>query len=169
MGREPGFHLAQVNVARLRAPLDTPSMQAFVDGLEPINALADGSAGFVWRLQTEDGDATALRVFDDDMLIVNMSVWESVHALGAFVFRTEHADYLRRRSEWFERLADASTALWWIAAGATPTIDEAKERLELVRANGPMPEAFTLRDSFPPPEPDETAGETGGLRAPSGP
>jgi hypothetical protein len=152
MGGRPGFHLAQVNVARLRAPLDSPTMQAFVDGLEPINALADNSVGFVWRLQTDDGDATALRVFDDDMLIVNMSVWESVEALGAFVFRTEHADYLRRRSEWFERLADSSTALWWIAAGAAPTIDDAKQRLELLRRNGPMPEAFTLRATFPPPE-----------------
>jgi hypothetical protein len=141
-----------VNVARLRAPLDSPTMQAFVDGLEPINALADNSVGFVWRLQTDDGDATALRVFDDDMLIVNMSVWESVEALGAFVFGTEHADYLRRRSEWFERLADSSTALWWIAAGAAPTIDDAKQRLDLLRTNGPMPEAFTLRATFPPPE-----------------
>jgi len=136
-------------------------MQAFVDGLEPINALADGSVGFVWRLQTDDGDATALRVFDDDMLIVNMSVWESLEALRAFVFRTEHADFLRRRSEWFERLADASTALWWIAAGAAPTIDDAKQRLELLRANGPMPEAFTLRATFPPPEERAREGPPG--------
>ena len=161
MGGGPAFHLAQVNVARLRAPLDSPTMQAFVEGLEPINALADDSVGFVWRLQTDDGDATALRVFDDDMLIVNMSVWESIDALGAFVFRTEHAGYLRRRSEWFERLVDASTALWWIAAGAAPTIDDAKQRLELLRANGPMPEAFTLRATFPPPQEGSREGPPG--------
>lgn len=152
MAGGPCFHLAQVNVARLRAPLDAPSMRAFVDGLEPINALADDSPGFVWRLQTDEGDATSVRVFDDDMLIVNMSVWESLETLRTFVFRTEHADYLRRRSEWFERLAEAPTALWWIARGAIPTIDEAKRRLELLRANGPTPEAFSLRAPFPPPE-----------------
>jgi hypothetical protein len=152
MAGGPGFHLAQVNVARLREPLDAPSMQAFVDGLEPINTLADGSPGFVWRLQTDEGDATSLRVFDDDMLIVNMSLWESVESLRTFVFRTEHADYLRHRSEWFERLAEAPTALWWIAKGGIPAIDEAKRRLELLRANGPTPEAFTLPATFPPPE-----------------
>jgi len=105
-----GFHVAQVNVARLREPLDRPSMQTFVDGLEPVNALADASPGFVWRLQTDDGDATSLRVFDDDMLIVNMSVWDSVEALREFVFRSEHSAYLRRRFEWFGKLAEASSA-----------------------------------------------------------
>ena len=146
------FHLAQVNVARMRDPLDRPSMQAFVEGLEPINALADASPGFVWRLQTDDGDATALRVFDDDMIIVNMSVWDSVEALRAFVFRSGHADYLRRRTEWFEKLAEASTALWWIPQGATPTIQDAKAKLESLRARGPAQEAFTLRDVFRPHE-----------------
>jgi hypothetical protein len=97
----PGSHLAQVNVARLREALDRPSMQGFVDGLDPINALADASPGFVWRLQTDDGDATSLRVFDDQMMIVNMSVWTSVEALRAFVYASEHAGYLRRRSDWF--------------------------------------------------------------------
>jgi hypothetical protein len=145
------FHVAQVNVARLREPLDRPSMQAFVEGLEPINGLADTSPGFVWRLQTDDGDATALRVFDDDMIIVNMSVWDSIEALREFVFRSEHAGYLRRRSEWFEKLADASTALWWIPEGETPTIQDAEAKLESLRARGSTPEAFTLRDAFPHP------------------
>lgn len=145
------FHVAQVNVARMREPLERPSMQAFVDGLEPINALADASPGFVWRLQTDDGDATALRVFDDDMIIVNMSVWDSVEALHAFVFRSEHAGYLRRRSEWFEKLAEASTVLWWIRAGEAPTVEDAKTKLEWLRARGPTREGFSLRDAFPPP------------------
>ena len=147
------FHLAQVNVARMREPLDRPSMQAFVEGLEPINALADASPGFVWRLQTDDGDATALRVFDDDMMIVNMSVWDSIESLGAFVFRSDHASYLRRRSEWFEKLAEASTALWWIPAGEVPTIEDAKTKLESLRARGSTHEAFAPRDAFPPPTP----------------
>lgn len=145
------FHVAQVNVARMREPLERPSMQAFVEGLEPINALADASPGFVWRLQTDDGDATALRVFDDDMIIVNMSVWDSVEALQAFVFRSEHAGYLRRRSEWFEKLAEASTVLWWIQAGETPTVEDAKTKLESLRARGPTREGFSLRDAVPPP------------------
>ena len=148
---DPAFHLAQVNVARMREPLEHASMQGFVDGLEPINALADGSPGFVWRLQTDEGDATALRVFDDEMMIVNMSVWASIEALRAFVFRSAHADYLRARSAWFERLAEAPTALWWIAAGTTPTVDEAKVRLELLRDRGSTAEAFSLRDPLPPP------------------
>jgi len=152
-----GFHVAQVNVARLREPLDRPSMQTFVDGLEPVNALADASPGFVWRLQTDDGDATSLRVFDDDMLIVNMSVWGSVEALREFVFRSEHAGYLRRRSEWFEKLAEASTALWWIPKGQIPTVEGAKAKLESLRARGSSKEAFTLRDSFPPPGDDSGA------------
>jgi hypothetical protein len=146
------FHVAQVNVARMREPLDRPSMQAFVEGLEPINALADASPGFVWRLQTDDGDATALRVFDDDMIIVNMSVWDSVEALRGFVFRSEHAGYLRRRSEWFEKLVEASTALWWIPGGATPTVEDATAKLEALKAHGSTSEAFTLRDVFRPPE-----------------
>jgi hypothetical protein len=140
------LHVAQVNVARLREPLDHPSSQAFVGGLEPINALADRSPGFVWRLQTEGGDATSLRVFDDDMVIVNLSVWESVDALRAFVFGSDHAVYLRRRSEWFERLADASTALWWVVPGTTPTVDEATSRLAMVRTSGATSAAFTLND-----------------------
>ncbi|MET0800552.1 MAG: DUF3291 domain-containing protein [Actinomycetota bacterium] len=149
-----GFHLAQVNVARMREPLDHASMRGFVDGLGPINALADGSPGFVWRLQTDEGDATALRVFDDDMMIVNMSVWMSVDALRSFVFRTHHADYLRRRSVWFARLAEAPTALWWIPVGATPTVEDAKGRLERLRERGPTTEVFTLREPFPPPGSD---------------
>ena len=143
--------VAQVNVARLRDPLGHPSSQAFVAGLEPINALADRSPGFVWRLQTDEGDATSLRVLDDDMVIVNLSVWESVEALRAFVFGSDHAAYLRRRAEWFERLVEATTALWWIAPGTTPTLDEAKSRLESVRSVGPTPRAFTLREVLDPP------------------
>jgi len=139
-------HVAQVNVARLREPLDHVSSQAFVAGLAPINALADRSPGFVWRLQGEGGDATSLRVFDDEMVIVNMSVWQSVDSLRAFVFSSDHAAYLRRRSEWFERLEDASTALWWVVPGTTPTVDEATSRLEMVRTSGATSAAFTLSD-----------------------
>ncbi len=143
------FHLAQVNVARLSAPLDSPQLADFVANLGPINAVADASDGFVWRLQTEAGDATALRFMDDDWLIVNMSVWKSLEALRSYVYRSRHADVLRRRQEWFDRMVEAHVALWWIEAGTLPTLDDAHERLMRLRADGPTPDAFTLKEPYP--------------------
>jgi heme-degrading monooxygenase HmoA len=144
-------HLAQVNLATLRAPLDGPELAGFVARLEPINALADAHPGFVWRLQTEDGDATAIRPFDDDRILVNISVWESLEALRAFVYASRHLDVMRRRREWFHRMADPYLALWWLPAGAVPTVAQAKDRLELLRRQGPTPAAFTFRAPFPAP------------------
>jgi hypothetical protein len=147
-------HLAQVNVARMLEPLDAPRLADFVAALDPINALADGAPGFVWRLQTEDGDATSIRAFDDDLLLVNMSVWESFEALGDFVYRSEHAGVMRRRREWFEQMRTVYVALWWIEAGDIPTVEDAKVRLEHLEANGPTPFAFTFKTPFPPPGSD---------------
>lgn len=144
-------HVAQLNIARLAAPLESPQLKGFVDALDHINGLGDASPGFVWRLQTDEGDATALRPFDDDKILVNMSVWESVEALSQFAYRTEHRDYLRRRGEWFERMFQPYLVLWWVPAGHVPTVEEAKKRLELLEANGPSSEAFTFRNPFPPP------------------
>jgi Domain of unknown function (DUF3291) len=143
-------HLAQVNVARALAPLDTAQMADFVANLVPINALADSTPGFVWRLQTEAGDATALRVLDGEWL-VNLSVWESIEALRAFVYRSAHADVLRRRLEWFERPTEAYMALWWIEAGSIPSLADAEERLLMLRAAGPSPRAFTLKEPVDAP------------------
>jgi hypothetical protein len=151
-----GFHLAQVNVARLAAPLDSPQLADFVANLEPINAIAEASAGFVWRMQTEAGDATMLRIFDDDWLIVNMSVWESLETLRDYVYRSPHADVLRRRQEWFEKMVEAHLALWWVEAGTLPTLSDAEERLLTLRAEGPTPWAFTLKESYPPRRPAPT-------------
>lgn len=148
-----GWHLAQVNIALPREPLDAPLLADFVAALAPVNAVADASPGFVWRLQTEDGDSTAVRAFGDDRLIVNMSVWESLEALRAFVYGPAHAAVLRRRREWFARLGAPETALWWVAAGTLPTVAEAEDRLDRLRAHGPGPEAFTLRQPFSPPRP----------------
>lgn len=149
-----GHHLAQLNIGRILAPLDSEQMSGFVDALDPINALADGSPGFVWRLQTEDGDATAIRAFDDDMLLVNMSVWESVESLAAFAYRSDHREVMVQRRRWFARMAEAFTVLWWVPAGHRPSTAEAKHRLELLRADGPTPDAFTFRHPFPPPDAD---------------
>ena len=143
-------HLAQVNVATVRAPLDSPELAGFVAQLEPINALADHSPGFVWRLQTEDGDATAIRPFEDERIMVNLSVWESLEALRTFVYASRHLDVMRRRREWFHRM-DAYLALWWVPAGTIPTAAQAKDRLERLAGNGPGPDAFTFRVPFPAP------------------
>jgi hypothetical protein len=146
------YYVAQCNIGRVLAQLDTPQLAGFVAALEPINRMADDAPGFVWRLQTEAGDATAIRAFEDDMLLLNMSVWESIEALAEFTYRTPHRDVLRRRREWFERLADAYLVLWWVPAGKLPTVVEARERLEALRRDGPTREAFTFRSPFPPPD-----------------
>jgi len=153
-------HLAQVNIARLRAPIDSPLLADFVAGLEPVNALADAAPGFVWRLQTDDGDATAIRPYDDEAVMVNMSVWTSVEALKAFVYSAEHRAYLARRREWFERMDDVIVALWWVEAGYRPTVDEAKDRLARLERVGPSPAAFTFRSAFPAPEAAAEEGQT---------
>ncbi|HEX3899154.1 MAG TPA: DUF3291 domain-containing protein [Mycobacteriales bacterium] len=144
------WHLAQLNVGVVLAPVDDELMSGFVEGLDPINAIADSAPGFVWRLQDDSGAATSFRITDDDRLLVNMSTWASAEALHDFVFRTEHTDYLRRRREWFEVPTQPTTVLWWVPAGHQPSLDEAADRLATLRANGPTPEAFTLRDQFPP-------------------
>jgi heme-degrading monooxygenase HmoA len=161
-------HLAQVNVARLVAPLDAPELADFVANLEPVNALADTAPGFVWRLQTEDGNATLVRVLDDDMLIVNMSVWRSLDDLSAFVYRSGHRDVMRRRREWFERLADSHLALWWIPAGERPTVADAEDRLVHLRAHGPTAHAFTFRSPFPAPGVHATVRVDDDWRCPTG-
>lgn len=131
--------------------MDSQELEGFVERLAPINALADDSPGFVWRLQTEEGDATAIRAFDDDRLIVNMSVWTSLETLSDFVYRSAHVEVMRRRREWFHSMAEPFMTLWWIPAGTIPTLEEAEERLHHLRAHGPSPRAFTFRDPYPNP------------------
>lgn len=145
------FHLAQVNIALPLEPLTTPRLADFVAALDEINALADAAPGFVWRLQTEDGDATAVRAFDDDRIIVNMTVWTSIEALADYVYRSDHARVMRRRREWFEAMKPAYQAMWWLPAGQLPTVAEAERRLDHLRAHGPTDHVFTFRTPFPPP------------------
>jgi hypothetical protein len=146
------FQLAQVNIARMRAPLDDPRMQGFVSQIESINALADRSPGFVWRLQSYSGDATAIRAYDDDRILFNMSVWESLESLRHFVYRSGHVDPLRARRRWFEPLEAPILALWWVVAGHRPSVEEAKERLARLKSNGPTREAFDFGRPFSLPE-----------------
>ena len=145
------FHLARANVANMRAPLEDPIMEGFRSQLDRINALADASPGFVWRLQTDSGNATDIRAYENELILFNMSVWESIEALHAYVYRSEHAGPLRARRQWFVPTAGPTVVLWWIAAGHLPTVEEAKERLALLKARGPGPEAFTFRSAHPPP------------------
>jgi len=145
------FHLAQANIAHMRAPLEDPIMEGFRLQLDRINAVADASSGFVWRLQTEAGDATGIRAYDDPRILFNMSVWESIEALHAYVYRSEHAGPLRDRRRWFEPLGAPILVLWWIPAGHIPTIDEARSRFDWLAARGPTADAFTFRQPFAPP------------------
>lgn len=143
------YHLAQVNLARLKAPLTDPALAGFVARLDEINALADASPGFVWRLQTPAGNATNLRPYADERILVNMSVWETLAALRAYVFQGAHAEVLRQRQGWFEKFGQAYTALWWVPAGHRPGLPEAKDRLDHLTQCGPSPYAFTFRQPFP--------------------
>ncbi|MFD8570943.1 DUF3291 domain-containing protein [Streptomyces sp. NPDC059639] len=145
------YELAQVNIGRLNAPLDAPEMRFFTENLEPVNAVADAADGFVWRLQGDSGDATDLRIYGDEWLLVNMSVWRDNDALTAFMYQGTHRELLARRREFFARLTEAVTALWWVPAGHRPTVREAEDRLTHLRENGPTAYAFTLRKIFSPP------------------
>ena len=146
-----GFQIAQLNIARMIAPMDDPIMQDFLDALEPVNALADTSPGFVWRLQDESGDATSIRGFDDPSLLVNLSVWESVDALKDFVYRSGHLDFLQAKKRWFKTLSTPHLVLWWVPEGYIPSISEPRSRLGSLTLNGPTPEAFTLSQTFGAP------------------
>jgi hypothetical protein len=144
------YHLAQVNIGRPRGEMTDPVMAEFVAQLPGINALADASPGFVWRLQTEDGDATAVRPYEDPGILINLSVWESLPALRDYVYRSAHAGVMRRRREWFERFDRIYVALWWIPAGHRPSVAEAVERLAHLERHGPTAFAFSFRESFGP-------------------
>ena len=143
-----GYQLAQLNIGRLAAPLDSAQLADFVTGLEPVNAQADAAPGFVWRLKDDGADnATSYAIYDDPMVIVNLSVWADHQSLWDFVYDDTHRSFLRRRREFFERMTEAYTVLWWVEAGHEPTVAEARERLEHLRAHGATEYAFGLKDS----------------------
>ncbi len=146
------YHLVQSNVARMLGLIEDPVMAGFVERLEPLNALADASPGFVWRYQTDEGDATEVRVFNDELILFNMSVWESVEALENFVYRSNHVEALQKKAEWFEHASRATLALWWIEIGHVPSVEQAKDRFDVLWRDGPSAEAFTFRDRFPAPD-----------------
>ncbi len=143
------YQLAQVNVGRIQGVnMDDPVMKEFVDNLDRINALAEESDGFIWRLQDEDGDATSFNPYNDAKVIINVSVWRDVDALKNYVYRTVHSSFLKRKKEWFQKFGDRHMALWWISAGEYPTIQEAVDRVALIQQNGPTAEAFDFKTVF---------------------
>jgi hypothetical protein len=152
------MHLAVFNIARLRAPMDDPQIDDFRNNLDPINALAEQSPGFVWRLQDASGNATNITPYDDPLVITNMAVWTSVDALADFTYRSGHREFLRRRRDFFEPPTEAIVVLWWLPEGHVPTMDEAMARLEHLRTHGPTPTAFTFRHRFEPGDTRATGG-----------
>ena len=145
------YHLAQLNIARMKFELDSPELSDFVEKLDEINALADRAPGFIWRLKTDEGDATSIDYFGADTL-VNMSVWKDVPSLHAYVYKTAHAKIMSRRKEWFHRVEAAYTVLWWIPPSHLPTLEESNQKLSLIRAKGPSAQAFSFKKAFPPPD-----------------
>jgi hypothetical protein len=148
-GMLSGMHVAQINVGRLLAPLDDPRIAGFKSQLDAMNALADASPGFVWRLVGSGNNATDLRPYEDPTMLVNMSVWESIEALRGYVYRSQHGQFVRARAEWFEKLSQPIYALWWVPVGHIPGVAEGMERLDDLRAHGPSDRAFW----FPRPSP----------------
>jgi hypothetical protein len=144
------FHLAEFNISRLKAPLDDPSMREFVDFLAPVNAFADGSPGFVWRLDAGDGVGSTYLPpsYDDPMVITNLTVWTDLESLRVFSNETVHRYFLQSRRKWFDRVAGKHVVLWWVPAGQIPTLDEAKAKLRLLEKRGPSATAFTFHDAF---------------------
>ena len=146
-----GWHLAQINVGRFVAAPGDSRVQPFMDALDSVNALADASPGFIWRLQDSSGNATAIRPSPDPLFAVNMSVWTDADALFAYVYRSGHTPVMARRRDYFDRFDGAYQALWWVPAGHIPSIDEGLGKLWLLDRYGPSPNAFTFKARFPAP------------------
>ena len=142
------YHLAQVNIARMLAPIDSEVMTDFVANLDRINQLAEKSDGFVWRLKDENDNATSLQVFEDEFIIVNMSVWNSKKSLFEFTYNSAHLEVFKRKKEWFSKMRDMHMALWWVPIGVEPTAEDAKERLKYLNAQGETPFAFSFKSDF---------------------
>ena len=155
------YELAQLNIATLKAPLDSPLLADFVANLERINALAEGNPGFRWRLESDAGDATAFRPMGEDV-IVNLTVWRDLDALRAFVFRSDHVEIMRRRGEWFERMADAYLVMWWVPRGHRPSVEEAVARLLHLRAHGASAYVFGFRTPHAAPDAAASSGLAAG-------
>jgi hypothetical protein len=145
------YYLAQINIALMKAPLEAPVMAEFAAGLAEVNAIAERSPGFIWRLQTSSGNATDIRAYPDPRMLVNLSVWQSVEQLKAYVYRSLHGEFFVRRRKWFEKYQGEHFTMWWIPIGYLPTVEEGKVKLEYLALHGDSPESFTFAKPYPPP------------------
>lgn len=146
------YQLAEINIARMKGvTIDDPIMKEFVDNLDKVNEIAENSDGFVWRLKDEDNNATNFNPYNDEQIIVNYSIWESIETLEHFMYKTFHTEFLRRRKEWFQTFGQVTTAMWWIKKGQIPDISEAMEKLDYLQKNGASEIVFDLKQKFPKP------------------
>jgi hypothetical protein len=146
------YQIAQINIARIiGVNINDPVMREFVDNLDKVNAVAEESEGFVWRLKDENNNATSLNPYGDEQILINISVWENIESLEKYVYKSFHTDFLRRRKDWFQNFGQASVAMWWIPAGLVPTIEEAVAKLDHLQKNGASEQAFNFKKRFPPP------------------
>jgi len=146
------YHLAQINIANAKADKTSDVMRGFVERLDEIHQLADDALGFIWRLETEDGDDASVSVFNDPLLLINITVWKDIDSLRHFVYKTTHKELIRDRGEWFDNMPKMHQALWWIPEGHIPTLQEAKDKLDLIRRDGPTNSAFSFAKKFEAPE-----------------
>lgn len=145
------FHLAQINIAQMKAPLTDLVMTEFAEALNEVNAIADQSPGFIWRLQTASGNATNIRAYSDPKMLVNVSVWQDIESLKTYVYKSLHGKFFVRRRQWFEKYQGEHFAMWWIPAGHLPTVEEGKMKLESLTLHENSPEAFTFAQPYPCP------------------
>lgn len=145
------YYLAQINIALMKAPLDDPIMAEFAAALDKVNAVAERSPGFVWRLETSSGDATDIRAYAEPKILVNISLWRSVEQLKVYVYKSLHGDFFVRRRQWFEKYQGEHFAMWWIRAEHLPTVEEGKAKLEYLELYGDTPQCFTFAKLYPPP------------------
>ncbi len=134
------MHLAELNIGKFRYPTTDPRMAGFMDNLDRVNALAERTPGFVWRLKGDNNNATDLRVGDD--YAVNMSVWETPEALENYVFKTVHVQFYKNRADWFDLMEKPHMVFWWVPEGHQPSLQEAMDRLEMFEKNGATEQAF---------------------------
>ncbi len=152
MSTMASYQIAQINIGRIKGvTIANPVMKEFVDNLERVNALAESSKGFVWRLKSENDNATSINPYNDEQVIINVSVWASIEELENFVYKTFHTDFLKRRKEWFHKYGQVYTAMWWVPAGQFPSIEEAVAKLEVLQRNGATQAVFDYKQKFPHP------------------
>ena len=148
----PQYHIAEINIARMKGvDINDPIMKEFADNLDAVNAIAEKSPGFVWRLKDDSNNATSFNPYNDEQILINVSVWENIETLEDFMYRTFHSEFLRRRKEWFKTYGTAHTAMWWVPVGHVPTLQEAVENLSHRQKHGPSEIAFDFRNKYPAP------------------